>query len=153
MAVFNGKIEKSDALLVKLANIDKNIVSEVKKAITKNGNQAMNKAKKKAPKDTGALRKSIIHRVERSPKKVRYIIYTNCKYALYQEMGTGVRGKFSPSPPKSNGGNDGIDYSRVAGNKATPFLYPALQEQKDILIKDIKEIVKQVVKEARRWLT
>ena len=74
MSVFNGKIEKSDALLVKLANIDKNIVSEVKKAITKNGNQAMNKAKKKAPKDTGALRKSIIHRVERSPKKVRYII-------------------------------------------------------------------------------
>jgi len=53
-------------------------------------------SKRAAPVDTGELRGSISHQVEREPKRILGTIYTNIEYAPHQEWGTrnGVKGKF-----------------------------------------------------------
>ena len=47
-------------------------------------------AKEKAPKDTGALRRSITSKVEGSGADIQGIVYTPLEYAPYVEFGTGL---------------------------------------------------------------
>lgn len=68
------------------------------------------------------------------------IVGTNVEYAAYVECGTGQRGDASPSPPKYDGASYKADWE---GMEAQPFLWPALQQNKD-------EITKLISKELRR---
>lgn len=93
-------------------------------------------AKEKAPKDTGALRRSITSRVE----SLQGIVYTPLEYAPYQEYGTGIfaeGGGRSDVPWKYQ--DDKGEWHSTSGNRPKPFMRPALQENREKIVKTIKE--------------
>lgn len=93
-------------------------------------------AKQKAPKDTGALRRSITSKVEGT----QGIVYTTLEYAPYIEFGTGL---FAESSGRANvpwcyQDDEGVWHS-TSGQKPQPFMRPALNENRVRIIEMIKE--------------
>ena len=100
-------------------------------------------AKDKAPKDTGALKRSITNRVEVIGNEVSGIVFTPLEYAPYIEYGTGIYAE--------NGGTSGYwvyvgdkDYDpnrKKSGNgmHSQPFMRPALKENEQNVKKKLKE--------------
>lgn len=84
-------------------------------------------AKKLCPVDTGNLRNSITHVVDEQEPAA--IIGTNNEYAAYVELGTGIYaegGGGRPTPWVYQDEKGNWHYTR--GNKAQPFLKPALAD-------------------------
>lgn len=100
-------------------------------------------AKNKAPVDSGALRQSIrADKAKIQGENVTATISTNLEYAPYVEFGTGSRGQ-------STNTNTEVEVSYRSdwrGNKAQPFLWPALRENRNNSIKIIREEVRKAVK-------
>ncbi len=100
-------------------------------------------AKNKAPVDSGALRQSIrADKAKVQGENVTATVSTNLEYAPYVEFGTGSRGQ-------STNTNTEVEVSYRSdwrGNKAQPFLWPALRENRNNSIKIIKEEVRKAVK-------
>ena len=97
-------------------------------------------AKQKAPKDTGNLRRSITSKVENSGGAIRGIVYTPLEYAAYCEYGTGLfaeKGgrKDVPWFYKDDEGEGHI----TRGQHPTPYMRPALNENRDKIVKIVKE--------------
>lgn len=97
-------------------------------------------AKKKAPKDTGALRRSITSKVDTSGSDIVGIVYTPLEYAPYVEYGTGLfaeeRGrKDVPWCYQDDKGN----WHTTSGQKPQPFMRPALNENREKIAQLIKE--------------
>lgn len=102
-------------------------------------------AKDKAPKDTGALRRSITNRVEVVGNEVNGIVFTPLEYAPYIEYGTGLyaengNGRQTPWVYKDDKGK----YHYTKGYKGTtghgtPFLRTALKENEQNIKKKLKE--------------
>lgn len=93
-------------------------------------------AKKKAPKDTGELRRSISSTV----KGMEGIVFTPLEYAPYVEYGTGLfaeKGgrKDVPWYYKDEKG----DWHRSSGQHPHPYMRPALNENKEEILRLIKE--------------
>lgn len=93
-------------------------------------------AKEKAPKDTGELRRSITSKVENGEG----IIFTPLEYAPYVEYGTGLFAE--------NGGRTDVPWSyqddsgewhSTSGQHPQPFMRPALDENREAIIRIIKE--------------
>ena len=93
-------------------------------------------AKQKAPKDTGALRRSITSEVN----GLEGVVFTNLEYAPYVEYGTGLFAE--------NGGRADVpwNYQDAAGNwhstsgqHPQPFMRPALNENREKVINILKE--------------
>lgn len=100
-------------------------------------------AKQKAPKDTGALRRSITSKVEASGGDIKGIVFTPLEYAPYVEYGTGLFAeqggrKDVPWIYKDDEGKTHI----TSGQKPQPFMRPALNENRT----RIKEILKEGTK-------
>ena len=122
----------------------------------------------KAPKDTGALRRSITNRVEVVGNEVNGIVFTPLEYAPYIEYGTGIYAEnggtsgywvyvgdkdYDPNRKKSGKRytlqeakkivaimrSKGIEAYYTNGQHPQPFLRPALNENKDEIIQIIKE--------------
>lgn len=115
---------------------------------TQNMNQALGKAcalveraaKEKAPKDNGELRRSITSEINGNEG----IVFTPLEYAPYVEYGTGLFAE--------NGGrldvpwcyqDDKGEWHSTSGQKPQPFLRPALDENREQVIKIIKEGLSQ----------
>ena len=100
-------------------------------------------AKNKAPVDSGALRQSIrADKAKVQGESVTATVSTNLEYAPYVEFGTGSRGQ-------STNTNTEVEVSYRSdwrGNKAQPFLWPALRENRNNSIKIIREEVRKAVK-------
>ena len=100
-------------------------------------------AKHKAPVDSGALRQSIrADKAKIQGENVTDTVSTNLEYAPYVEFGTGSRGQ-------STNTNTEVEVSYRSdwrGNKAQPFLWPALRENRNNSIKVIREEVRKAVK-------
>lgn len=97
----------------------------VEKALEECGLVAEGYAKKLAPVDTGNLRNSISHKVD--PEEPAVYIGTNSSYAAYQEFGTGIYtegGRDTPWVYQDEKGN----WHWTRGNKAQPFLKPAVAD-------------------------
>lgn len=97
-------------------------------------------AKYKAPKDTGALRRSITSKIEVNGSEIDGIVFTPLEYAPYVEYGTGLfaengNGRQTPWVYRDDKG----DYHYTHGQHPQPFLRPALNENKDEIIQIIKE--------------
>lgn len=98
-------------------------------------------AKQKAPKDTGALRRSIKSKVELTGNSIEGIVYSPLEYAPYQEYGTGLFAE------NGNGRKTGWAYEDektgeiiwTRGQHPQPYMRPALNENKDKIIQLIKE--------------
>ena len=113
-------------------------------ADTSNLNAALGKAcalversaKQKAPKDKGDLRRSITSKVEGTEG----VVYTPLEYAPYVEYGTGLfaeRGGRTDVP--WNYQDDEGNWHSTSGMKPQPYMRPALNENREEILRIIKE--------------
>lgn len=98
-------------------------------------------ARKNAPKDTGALRRSIESKTEVYGNEVKGIVFTNLEYAPYVEFGYGIEAekdgrKDVPWRYQDDDGN----WHTTSGHKPQPFMRPAMNEN--------RQKVKNILKEA-----
>lgn len=93
-------------------------------------------AKIKAPKDSGELRRSITSKVENGEG----IVFTPLEYAPYVEFGTGLfaeEGGRTDVPWAYQ--DDKGEWHTTSGQAPQPFMRPALDENKEQIIRIIKE--------------
>ena len=131
-------IEGSENLLSKLDKVAQaeNLVNAMGKACA----LIEGEAKRKAPKDTGELRRSIESKVENNGEGVQGVIFSPLEYAPYIEYGTGLFAE--------KGGRADVPWFYVddegkghltKGIHPHPYMRPALNEQKN----KIKDILKE----------
>lgn len=109
------------------AEVSDEIKAALLRGLEKCGLVAEGYAKKLCPVDTGNLRNSITHVVDE--QKPAVIIGTDSEYGGYVELGTGIYaegGGGRPTPWVYQDANGNWHYTR--GNKANPFLKPALAD-------------------------
>lgn len=128
------KFEGLDEILYKLDKISSN--ANIEEALGTCCAIVEKSAKQKAPKDTGALRRSISSKVEDN----QGIVFTPLEYAPYVEYGTGL---FAESGGRKdvpwNYQDDEGKWHSTSGQKPQPFMRPALEEN--------KQLIKQILKE------
>lgn len=98
-------------------------------------------AKQKAPKDTGALRRSITSKVE----GLEGIVFTPLEYAPLVEYGTGLfaeDGDGRKDVPWHYQDEKG-EWHTTSGMKPQPYMRPALNENRTEIIRILKEGIKQ----------
>lgn len=97
-------------------------------------------AKIKAPKDTGALRRSITSEIVTEDGDIAGIVFTPLEYAPYVEYGTGL---FAESGGRKdvpwNYQDDEGNWHSTSGQRPQPYMRPALNENREEIIKLIKE--------------
>lgn len=135
---FDIKFEGLDKLIDKIEDIGD--VQAIASAMQDACNLVEGAAKDKAPKDTGALRRSITSKIEVTGSEIDGIVFTPLEYAPYVEYGTGLyaengNGRQTPWVYRDDKG----DYHYTHGQHPQPFLRPALNENKDEIIQIIKE--------------
>ena len=100
-------------------------------------------AKKKAPKNTGELKRSITSKVENEGRQVVGEVFTPLEYAPYVEYGTGLFAE--------KGGRKDVpwhymdekgEWHSTRGMQPQPFMRPALQENRERIMNYIKAGVK-----------
>ena len=139
---FDIKFEGLDKLIDKIEDFDD--VHAMTRAMQDACNIVEGAAIDKAPKKTGALRRSITSKVEVTGNSIEGIVFTPLEYAPYQEYGTGLFAE------NGNGRKTGWAYEDektgetifTRGNRPHPFLRPAVNENKDKIIKTIKGALK-----------
>lgn len=97
-------------------------------------------AKEKAPKDTGALRRSIESKVEQQGEEMVGVVFTPLYYAPYVEYGTGLfaEGGGRKDVPW-NYQDDKGEWHSTSGQHPHPFMRPALDEHREEILGMIKE--------------
>lgn len=140
-------IKGMNSLMRKLDALGGNSQKALKTGIRKGAKLVQGDAKELAPVgDSGFLRNSIQEKTEEKSGVIIGKVSTNVEYGAYVEFGTGQRGEASPSPPKSP---ENLNYRQDwAGMDAQPFLYPAIQQNKE----NVKKIVKEELKKEIRKL-
>ena len=98
-------------------------------------------AKQKAPKDTGALARSIESKVENNNNSIQGVVFTPLEYAPYVEFGTGL---FAES-----GGRTDVPWAYkdektgelifTSGQKPQPYMRPAIDNNREKIVRMIKE--------------
>lgn len=100
-------------------------------------------AKQKAPKGNGELRRSITSKVENDGEDIKGVVFTPLEYAPYVEYGTGVFAE--------NGGRQDVPWSyqddkgewhSTRGMKPSPYMRPALDENRAQILRMFKENLK-----------
>ena len=142
-----AQIENLDKLLKKLENL--NTIS-VEQAVNEACILVENDAKRRCPVDTGELRFSITHEVERTGENsISGIVGTNTSYAPYVEFGTGIFSSLG------NGRQDKWSYKDAKGEWHTtigqqpqPYLHPALDTNRA----EIEELIRQKIQEGVKHL-
>lgn len=135
---FDIKFEGLDTIIEKIEDFDD--VHAMTSAMQDACNIVESAAKDKAPRKTGALRRSITSKVELTGNSIEGIVFTPLEYAPYQEFGTGLFAE------NGNGRKTGWAYEDektgetifTRGNRPHPFLRPAVNENKDKIINIIK---------------
>lgn len=131
----NVEVKGVDELIVKLQNMADE--SKIQQQIGLACALVERSAKKKAPKDTGALRRSITSKVD----GLTGIVFTPLEYAPYVEYGTGLfaeNGAGRKDVPW-NYQDDKGEWHSTRGQKPQPFMRPALNENRTEIIRIIKE--------------
>lgn len=138
-------------MAIEIEGIGKVLKRLEKLSNTENIEKAMGKAcavveaaaKQNAPKDTGALRSSITSKVEVEGKEVIGIIFTPLEYAPYVEYGTGL---FAESGGRKDVPwhyqDDKGEWHSTNGIKPQPFMRPAIGDNRNKIIKILKESIK-----------
>ena len=131
----NVEVKGVDDLIVKLQNMADE--SKIQKQLGIACALVERSAKMKAPKDTGALRRSITSKVD----GLTGIVFTPLEYAPYVEFGTGLfaeNGAGRKDVPW-NYQDDKGEWHSTRGQKPQPFMRPALNENRTEIIRIIKE--------------
>lgn len=97
-------------------------------------------AKQKAPKGTGELQRSIQSRVEEDNGDLIGVVYTNLEYAPYVEFGTGLFAEEGGrlDVPWNYQDDEGV-WHTTTGMKPQPYLRPALNENREEILRRLKE--------------
>lgn len=115
-------------------------VDAVKAALGKACAVVERSAKEKAPKGTGELRRSITSRVEATGGELQGVIFTPLYYAPYVEFGTGL---FAESGGRADVPwcyqDDKGEWHSTSGQHPQPFMRPALNENREQIIRILKE--------------
>lgn len=124
------------------SEVKSEFVKALLRGLEKCGLVAERYAKKLCPVDTGNLRNSITHVVDEQEPAA--IIGSNNSYAAYVELGTGVyaEGGGRPTPWVYRDAKGNWHYTH--GQKAQPFLKPAVAEHAD----KYREIIKNALENA-----
>ena len=97
-------------------------------------------AKQKAPKDTGALRRSITSKIEVVDDSIVGVVFTPLEYAPYVEYGTGL---FAEEGGRIdvpwNYQDDEGEWHSTSGQKPQPYMRPALEENREKIKRLFKE--------------
>lgn len=119
-------------------------IINVEKAMGKACALVEGEARKKAPKKTGALRRHMDSKVEYEGNTLVGTVFNPLEYAPYVEYGTGLfaetQGRQTPwayEDPKTG------ETIWTAGQHPQPYLRPALYENRDKIIKILKEGIKK----------
>lgn len=121
----NIKVEGMDNVLEMLDYVTSGV--NVQQALMKCCAIVERSAKQLAPKDTGALRRSITSKVEGE----RGIVFTPLEYAPYVEYGTGLfaeAGGRADTPWSYQ--DDAGNWHTTSGQKPQPFMRPALENNR-----------------------
>ena len=94
--------------------------------------QVQETATGKAPKDTGNLARSIDFDVEEDGKEG--VVYSNCEYAPYVEIGTGIHSSKGTGRKKPWSYKGKYGWVTTSGNNPQPFMQPALDENKSSIL-------------------
>lgn len=133
---------------IRISNLDQ-VLTTIEDIADKDLKRAMGKAcslvertaKQLAPIDTGDLRRSITSRVEDDGETG--VIYTPLEYAPYVEYGTGLfaekGGRNTPWSYQDSEGN----WHTTSGQKPQPYLRPALDRNREEIVKIFQEEVKK----------
>lgn len=131
-----------DKLLKKLDRIVGN--KAVMKGIEKGALRVESTAKENCQVDEGLLRASIDHKL--NPGELSATVFTNLDYAPYVEFGSGVhatKGGGRTTPWVFEGSNG--KWHTTTGQRAKPFMYPALVSNVDKIKTDIIEAVRNEI--------
>ena len=125
----------------KLDKMTENLSAGLYNALEQAGEVVRKDAVMNCPVKTGRLRGSIAVNVEGSTAEIG----TNVEYAPYVEFGTGAKGDKSVAHTtrKSWTYYSGGQFFTTSGHTPQPFLVPALKNNKDKIIKLIREAVKR----------
>lgn len=127
------KIEGLDNVLNAIDELDD--IGNLEQALGKACALVERSAKQLAPKDTGALRRSITSKVEGD----KGIVYTPLEYAPYVEYGTGLFAE--------NGGRKDVpwyyeddkgEWHKTSGQKPQPFMRPALNQNREQILRILR---------------
>lgn len=97
-------------------------------------------AKEKAPKGTGELRRSITSEVKEQGGDLVGVVYTPLEYAPYVEFGTGLFAEEGgrKDVPWSYQDDEG-NWHSTSGMKPHPYMRPALNENREEIVRILKE--------------
>lgn len=132
------KLEGLDEIFKALDNTAD--TNELKSALGKACSLVERSAKQNAPKGNGELRRSITSKVEEEGAELRGVVYTPLEYAPYVEFGTGL---FAEEGGRKdvpwNYQDDEGNWHSTSGMKPQPYMRPALNENREKIIKILKE--------------
>lgn len=117
--------------------------SEMRAAIGKACALVERDAKQNAPKDTGALARSITSEIRNEGGELKGIVFTPLEYAPYVEFGTGL---FAEEGGRMdvpwNYQDDEGNWHSTSGQKPQPFMRPALDANREQIMRILKEGLK-----------
>ena len=99
------------------------------------------KAKEKAPKGNGALRRSITSEITREGDELVGTVFTPLEYAPYVEYGTGLfaEGGNGRKDVPWHYKDDKGEWHTTSGQKPQPYMRPALNESREEILRILKE--------------
>lgn len=97
-------------------------------------------AKKRAPKDTGELRRSITSKVYEDTDVLEGVVFTPLEYAPYVEYGTGLFAENEGGRKNVpwNYQDDRGEWHSTRGQHPQPFMRPALDENRTEILELLK---------------
>lgn len=131
---FDGLKEVLDALEEPVSS------EKLTAALTKACLLVEREAKKKAPKGTGELRRSITSEVREEGGDIVGVVFTPLEYAPYVEYGTGLFAEEGgrKDVPWCYQDDEG-EWHSTSGMKPQPFMRPALDENREDIMKILRE--------------
>ncbi len=154
-----SKLLGAERLIKKLQNIEKITLEQ---SMEKACKYVQDEARKRVPVDTSELQKSINHKVTATPKQALGVVYTNNEYAVYVEFGTGPTGqshhdgispevnvRYSPDGWRYFDENT-QQWVYTKGQKAQPYLYPAIHYNHDKIISFLSKELNEVLRGKNR---
>lgn len=157
-------IEGIEEYLTKLENMS-GIEQELFQCVDECGTFVAADARERVAVDTGDLRKSITHTTKFEKSEIISTVHTNSDHATYVEFGTGPVGAanhegISPEahvsyrPTKWLGkipelagqqGKKDQGFRYISGQPAKPYLYPALKDNEDQILKKLEGGIKEIM--------
>lgn len=131
----NIEFDGIEELLVRLDKMSD--ITKVQDSLSKATLLVEKEAKQNAPKDTGALRRSITSKVE----GLEGTVFTPLEYAPYIEYGTGLFAEAGNGRKKVpwNYKDDEGNWHSTSGMKPQPFMRQALNSNREKIKKILKE--------------